>query len=111
MLTRLLYLSAIWFAMSLAATLLGGHRLRRLNPLLSLGWLALVVFAGDLWAVFTFGIPYELLFASAAALLFGLIWVYWLPNWNAFGQVTWAMTLLSTLVFIIYSFMITAFTP
>jgi cellulose synthase/poly-beta-1,6-N-acetylglucosamine synthase-like glycosyltransferase len=110
-LTRTLYLATIWFAISLAATLLGGHRLRRLNPFLSLGWLMLVILLGDVWVLFTFGIVYEVLLVSAGALLFGLILIFLLPDWNAFGQVTWAMTLLSTLVFILYSFMITAFTP
>jgi cellulose synthase/poly-beta-1,6-N-acetylglucosamine synthase-like glycosyltransferase len=111
MLTRTLYLAAIWFAISLSATLLGGHRLRRLKPVLSLGWLMVVILLGDVWAMFTFGILYEILLASAGALLFGLILIYRLPDWNAFGQATWTMTLLSTLVFIVYSFMITAFTP
>jgi len=111
MLTRALYLSAIWFAISLVATLFGGHRLRRLNPLLSLGWLMLVLLLGDAWALFTFGIPYELMWLSAGALLFGMIWIYLLPGWNAFGQAAWAMTVLSTLLFLIYSFMTTAFAP
>ena len=111
MLTRSLYLSAIWFAISLIATLIGGHRLRRLNPLLSVGWLMLVILIGDAWAMFTFGVPYELMLLSVAALLFGYLWIYLLPGWNAFGQATWAMTVLSTLIFLIYSFMTTAFTP
>jgi cellulose synthase/poly-beta-1,6-N-acetylglucosamine synthase-like glycosyltransferase len=111
MLTRSMYLAAGWFAISLFATLAGGHRLRKINPVLSLGWLTIVLFIGDLWALLTFGIPREILIMTGIALIFGTIWIYLLPSWNAFGQVTWAMTVLATLLFIIYSFMVTAFTP
>ena len=100
MLTRALYLSVGWFALSLLATLIGGHRARRGHPLLSSLWLLVVLLLGDLWAFLTFGIPREILLMSAAAFVFGLAWILLLPDWNAFGQVTWAMTLLSTLLFI-----------
>ena len=111
MLTRALFLSAGWFAISLLATLIGGYRARRANPFLSSVWLVVVLLLGDLWAFLTFGIPREILLVSAAALVFGFAWILLLPNWNAFGQVTWAMTLLSTLLFIVYSFMVSAFAP
>jgi cellulose synthase/poly-beta-1,6-N-acetylglucosamine synthase-like glycosyltransferase len=111
MLTRSLYLAAGWFAISLFATLIGGHRLRKAHPVLSLAWLAIVLFVGDVWALLTFGIPREILLVTGLAFIFGAAWVIILPNWNAFGQVTWAMTALATLLFIIYSFMVTAFTP
>src|SRR5574338_832351 len=111
MLTRSLYLATIWFALSLLATLSGGYRLRKRHPILSLGWLFIVLAVGDVWALLTFGVPREILLVSGAALVFGIAWMLFLPDWNAFGQVTWAMTLLSTLLFIAYSFMVTAFTP
>jgi hypothetical protein len=106
-----MYLAAGWFAISLIATLVGGHRLRKGHPILSWGWLAVVIFLGDVWALLTFGVPREILFVTVAALVFGAIWITLLPDWNAFGQVTWAMTLLSTLLFIVYSFMVSAFAP
>lgn len=111
MLTRSMYLAAGWFAISLLATLAGGHRLRKAHPIFSLGWLTAVLLLGDLWALLTFGVPSEILIMTGIALLFGALCVFLLPNWNAFGQVTWAMTVLATLLFIIYSFMVTAFTP
>jgi cellulose synthase/poly-beta-1,6-N-acetylglucosamine synthase-like glycosyltransferase len=111
MLTRFMYLAAGWFAISLLATLAGGHRLRKINPILSVGWLTVVLVLGDLWALLTFGIPREILIMTGIAFIFGVIWIYLLPNWNAFGQVTWGMTVLATLLFVIYSFMVTAFTP
>src|ERR1041384_1035935 len=111
MLTRFLYLAAGWFAISLFATLAGGYRLRRAHPILSLGWLFLVLLLGDLWAVLTFALPREIALMTGIAFLFGALWIFVLPNWNAFGQVTWGMTVLATLLFISYSFMVTAFTP
>ena len=111
MLTRAMYLAAGWFAISLFATLAGGHRLRKGHPILSLGWLALVLFLGDLWALLTFGIPREILIMTGAAFVFGVGWILLLRDWNAFGQVTWAKTPLSTFLFIFYSFMVSAFSP
>ena len=71
----------------------------------------MVLFLGDVWALLTFGVPREVLLVSGAAFAFGVGWILFLRDWNAFGQVTWAMTLFSTLLFITYSFMVTAFTP
>lgn len=111
MLTRSMYLAAGWFAISLLATLAGGHRFRKAHPVLGLGWLAVVLLLGDVWALLTFGIPREIMIITGVAFIFGAVWVILLPNWNAFGQVTWGMTVLATLLFITYSFMVTAFTP
>jgi cellulose synthase/poly-beta-1,6-N-acetylglucosamine synthase-like glycosyltransferase len=111
MLTRALYLAVAWFAISLLATLAGGHRLRKGHPLLSVGWLAIVLLLGDIWALMTFGFPRETMIVTGVAFLFGSVWIILLPRWNAFGQVTWSMTVLATLLFVIYSFMATAFTP
>ena len=111
MLTRSMYLAAGWFAISLFVTLAGGYRLRKGHPLLSLGLLAVVILLGDIWALLTFGVPREVWLVSGTAFAFGLGWIVFLRDWNAFGQVTWAMTLLSTLIFIAYSFMVSAFTP
>lgn len=111
MLTRSLYLAAGWFVISLVITLLGGYRMRRGNFMLSVLWLAFVILIGDVYAYLTFGLPDEILIVSGIALVFGLAWIIALPHWNAFGQVTWATTLFATLLFIIYTFMVTAFTP
>jgi cellulose synthase/poly-beta-1,6-N-acetylglucosamine synthase-like glycosyltransferase len=111
MLTRALYLSAGWFAISLIATLIFGTRQHSLNPLKSTGWLLLVILLGDAWAYLTFGVPIEILYLSILGFAIGLFWAISLPDWNAFGQTTWSMTLLTTLLFVIYTFRITAFTP
>jgi cellulose synthase/poly-beta-1,6-N-acetylglucosamine synthase-like glycosyltransferase len=111
MLLRFLYLSVIWFALSLIATLVMGARLRRSDPTLSLLWLAGVIFIGDLIAIFSFGRILEIYFLSIFAFGFGWLWIVRLRDWNAAGQVTWAMTVMTTAVFILYAFMLTAFSP
>src|SRR6266498_2224423 len=111
MLVRFLYLSALWFAMSVLATLIVGSRLRRSNPVLSLLWLAGVILAGNLIAIFTFGRILEIVLASFIAFVFGLLWVIRLRDWNAAGQITWSMTVMTTALFVAYTFMLTAFSP
>jgi hypothetical protein len=111
MLVRALYLSAIWFAISLLATLLMGSRLRRSDTGLSLLWLAMVIFGGNLIAIFTFGRLFEIFGLSFIAFVFGLFWMVRLDDWNAPGQVTWAMTLLTTGLFLLYTSLLTAFSP
>jgi cellulose synthase/poly-beta-1,6-N-acetylglucosamine synthase-like glycosyltransferase len=111
MLVRALYLSAIWFALSLFATLIMGARLRRSDTTLSLVWLAVVILLGNLIALFTFGKFLEIFGLSWIAFVFGFLWIIRLRDWNAPGQVTWTMTLMTTGLFIIYTFMLTAFSP
>lgn len=111
MLVRFLYLSALWFAISLLITLLAGSRLRRSDPLLSILWLAGVIFTGNFIAMFSFGRILEIFLWSFLAFGFGLYWIWRLRDWNAPGQVTWSMTVMTTVLFIVYAFMLTAFTP
>ena len=111
MLVRLLYLSALWFAISLVATLVIGSRLRRNDPALSILWLAGVILIGNSIAIVTFGRALEIFLFSVLAFLFGCMWIPLLRDWNAAGQVTWSMTVMTTVLFIVYTFMLTAFTP
>jgi cellulose synthase/poly-beta-1,6-N-acetylglucosamine synthase-like glycosyltransferase len=111
MLVRALYLSAVWFALSLFATLIMGARLRRSDSSLSLLWLTTMILAGNLIAIFTFGRFFEIFGLSFFAFLFGLFWMTRLHDWNAAGQATWTMTLITTGLFILYTFLLTAFSP
>jgi cellulose synthase/poly-beta-1,6-N-acetylglucosamine synthase-like glycosyltransferase len=110
-LTRAVYLSAGWLVISLIVTLIGGTRLKYQHFLLSLGWLCGVLIIGDTWAFLTFGVPSEIILLTGISFLLSIIWILLLPDWNAFGQITWSMTLMSTVTFIIYAFSITAFSP
>src|SRR5688500_14208000 len=111
MLVRILYLSALWFAISLFATLILGSRLRRSDYALSLLWLTGVILFGNFIAILTFGRLLEIFGFSLVAFVFGLFWIFQLRDWNAPGQITWAMTLITTGLFVIYTFLLTAFSP
>ena len=111
MLVHALYLCALWSAISLLATLVMGSRLRRSDVSLSLLWLTGVILGGNLVAIFTFGRLLEIFGLSLLAFGFGLYWIIRLRDWNAAGQVAWAMTLMTTGLFVIYTFMLTAFSP
>jgi cellulose synthase/poly-beta-1,6-N-acetylglucosamine synthase-like glycosyltransferase len=111
MLSRALYLSAGWFAISLLVTLVLGSRLRRGNATNSVAWLVAIVLVGDLGALIVFTNPLEIFVISWLALPLGLFWIMRLRDWNALGQITWTMSLLVTGLFIVYAFMLTAFSP
>ncbi|HEY5119332.1 MAG TPA: glycosyltransferase [Anaerolineales bacterium] len=104
MLNRALYLAAAWFAVSLVVMLLGGTRLRRTHPALSIIWLAVVLVLGDGWALLTFGIPWEVFVLTGLAAGLGLACILWLRDWNALGQIAWMTTLLVTPIFVAYAF-------
>jgi hypothetical protein len=109
MLTRALFLALGWFVLSFAGLLIWGARSRTRSIPLSLAWLAAVILIGDLWAILTFGIPREILVLSGWAGALGVIVILLLRDWNPFGRVLWAVSLLTTGVFIVYSFTVTAF--
>jgi cellulose synthase/poly-beta-1,6-N-acetylglucosamine synthase-like glycosyltransferase len=109
MLVRLLYLAAIWFAISLAVTLSAGTRLRRGSTVLSVGWLAVVLGLGAGLALLTFARPLEVLAFTGLAAALGVCCVWWLHDWNAFGQVTWSTMILASLVFQVYVFSLIVF--
>src|SRR5512133_1714385 len=111
MLVRFLYLAAVWFAISLLGTLLVGSRLRRSEPILSLLWLVVVILIGNIIAVLTFGKVLEIFLSSLLAFVFALLWIIRLRDWNAAGQVNWYMTVMTTALFVLYTFMLTAFSP
>ena len=111
MLIHFLYLSTIWFAISLLTTLAIGSRLRQNDIRQSLIWLISVIVIGDVIGLVFFTTFLETFFFSALAFLFGLAWIFRLRKWNAAGQITWTMTLITTGLFMVYSFLLTAFSP
>jgi hypothetical protein len=111
MLTRALFMAAGWFVLAFIGLLIFGLREKRRSWLLSFGWLFFVVLASGIWAFLTFGVPREIILLSAIALVTGFLFIVWLRDWNAFGQVLWTATVLITIIFLSYSFTITAFTP
>jgi cellulose synthase/poly-beta-1,6-N-acetylglucosamine synthase-like glycosyltransferase len=106
MITRALYLAGAWFTVSLVVMLLGGTRLRRTHVVLSLFWLAVVLGAGDAWALLTFGRLPEVLALTALTAVLGLVCIWRLGEWNAFGQMAWLSTLVITPLFLAYAYTI-----
>lgn len=111
MLTRSLALAVIWLFLSAIVTYLRGTRVRRKSVLHKVLWLLTVILCGDVWALLAFGHPAEVASLSVLAILSGFFWMVILPHWNGLGQVTWTMSVLSSLLYLSYSFAVTAFTP
>ncbi|MBM4429357.1 MAG: glycosyltransferase, partial [Chloroflexi bacterium] len=111
MLARSLALAVIWTLLSSIVTLLRGTRLSRGSAARSVLWLLVVILCGDLWALTTFGRPLEVAALSLLAFGHGIWWIRRLPHWNALGQATWGFSVLVALLYLSYSFAVTAFTP
>jgi cellulose synthase/poly-beta-1,6-N-acetylglucosamine synthase-like glycosyltransferase len=111
MLTRALLLSAIWLLLTSVTTFLRGAKQRTESRLRSLIWLLTILLAGDLWAVLTFGVPHEIAILTGFTVFFGWWWITKLPNWNALGQAMWITAVLTTVLYWVYTFGVTAFTP
>jgi glycosyl transferase family 2 len=111
MLTQALFLSAGWLTLSFIATLLRGTKVKKGNWFYSILWLAVILLCGDVWALLTFGVFAEVAGLTILAFSFGLWWIWKLPNWNALGQTLWTTTLLTSALYVAYSFAVTAFTP
>ncbi len=111
MLTRALFLSTGWLVLSFIATLLRGTKVRHGNKLRSLLWQITLLLCGDLWAVLTFGIPIEIAGLTIIAFVLGVIFIWLLPYWNSLGQTLFLMSILTSILYVAYSFGVTAFTP
>jgi hypothetical protein len=93
--------------------LLGGSHLRRTHALISFVWLIIVLGKGDLVVLIAFGNHPEVFVLTGLAGTFGLIRIWRMRDWNAFGQIAWMMTLIITPLFhaYAYSIIITAQLP
>ena len=106
MITRALYLAGAWFTIGLVVMLLAGARLRKTSLALSLTWLVILLGMGDFWALITFGRPLEVFILTGVVACLGLICIWKLRDWNAFGQVAWLATLVFTPIFLAYAYSI-----
>lgn len=102
MLTSALYLSAIWFILSFIPLIFFGEYVKTSNLLITIIWFILVVTLGSLF------IPGLIVF-KIVVFLIGIIWFTFLPNWNFLAKVTWITMFFVSLIYLIYSFGITAF--
>ncbi len=111
MLTRALFLAACWLILSFATTLLRGTNVRHGSPKSSVLWLVTVLLCGDLIALLTFGVHVEIAGLTVIAFLAG-IWCIWqMPDWNSLGQTLWIMSVVTSVLYVVYSLSVAAFTP
>src|SRR5579859_2223863 len=111
MLARLLFLSAGWLILSFVVAVVRGTKVRRSSQLRSLLWLATILLCGDLWSLLTFGVLAEIASLTVIAFAVGWWWMRRLRNWNGLGQTLWTTSVFATVLYIAYSFGVTAFTP
>lgn len=112
MITRALYLLLGWLLLSLLLTLTRGTRVKTGSTRQSLAWLATILLSGVGWALLTFGVPHEVAILTGVTFLGGWWWIIRrLPDWNALGQATWLLSVLTILLYLLYSFAVTVFAP
>ncbi len=110
MLTHLFYLVGIWLILSLVLLLLLGTRVHHSDFITSMLYLALVVALGDYVALFY--IPVQTVFyASGVVLAIGLPFMIMYGDWNAMGQTFFLFSLAASITYLIYAFLVTAFSP
>jgi cellulose synthase/poly-beta-1,6-N-acetylglucosamine synthase-like glycosyltransferase len=111
MLNHILYFSAIWLILAFALALLFGTRWRWGNFFVSAIYLFAILGIGDVIALIFFPIPVEIMGATAIVIWLGVPLILLLHNWNAPGQSLFIFSLFATLAYLLYAFLITAFSP
>lgn len=111
MITHLFYLVGVWLAISLVLVLLFGARVRHSDIFTSLLYLAVVVGLGDLVCLWL-GIPIQTIYdASIAAVAIGIPFIVIFRDWNALGQTFFLFSIAASLTYLLYAFLVTAFSP
>src|SRR5579859_5170472 len=112
MLADLFYLALCWLLPAFALLILIGPRWRGDNYIVSLLYLAVTAGLGDVVALAWFKLPPVLVVAATLALLaLGLWLIYALRDWNAAGQAFFIYSLVTTALYLVYAFFVTAFSP
>jgi cellulose synthase/poly-beta-1,6-N-acetylglucosamine synthase-like glycosyltransferase len=112
MLADLFYLSAIWLVLAFGMLLLLGTRLRHGDFFSSLVYISIVLAVGDLIALLWLREAFELVaILSVILLLAGMILLLRLKDWNAAGQAFFLFSLTTTVLYLLYAFAVTAFSP
>src|SRR5688572_26509517 len=112
MLADLFYLSAIWLVLAFGMLLLFGTRLRHGDFFSSLLYVSIVVVVGDAIALLWLREAFELVaILSIVLLLAGMLLIRTLKDWNASGQAFFLFSLTTTVLYLMYAFAVTAFSP
>ena len=111
MLTHLFYIVGAWLALGLIMALLFGNHLRHTDFFTSMLYLAFLVVVGDA-IVWWFGVPISsIYFASVLIIALGIPFVLFFRDWNAIGQAFFLFSISASVVYLIYAFLVTAFSP
>lgn len=102
MITHALYLSAYWFLVSFVLLMVLGRKRRIKNIFISIPYFVAIVLS----AFFFF--PVMQMF-TITFLAFGIFLILNLPDWNFVAKAAWPCTILISLVYLTYSFSISAF--
>ncbi len=111
MLVRTFYLSGIWLILAFLGAMLLGTSVRRGGFFRSVLYLLLILGLGDLIALWTIGQRQEITLTSIIVLGVGIVLILRLRDWNAPGQAFFLFTLITSVLYLIYAFAITAFSP
>ncbi len=112
MLADLFYLSAIWLVLGFVLLLLFGTRLRHSDFFSSLLYLVILVAAGDLLALVLLGeAPALVAVFSLVIIAGGILLFLTLRDWNAAGQAFFLFSITATVMYLLYAFAVTAFSP
>lgn len=102
MITQALYLASFWFIISFIPLMLFGRNSKTTNYFVAVLWYLTIIFLGNYF------FP-DMLFLDITGLLFGIILFIFIPEWNFLAKVAWVTSMLVSVIYLIYSFGITAF--
>lgn len=102
MVTQALYLSTYWFLVSFVPLMLFGRKSRVTNFFVAILWFLAIIFSAYLF------FPWMQNFTVAVS-VFGIFLIFALPDWNFLAKAAWPLTIVISLVYLAYSFGISAF--
>ncbi len=88
-----------------------GTRIRRGGFIRSAVYLLVIIALGDAIALYTIGVRQEVMLESIVVLWIGVLVILLLRDWNPPGQVFFLFTLIASILYLVYAFAITAFSP
>ena len=111
MLTQSVYLVGVWLALSLIMAPLFGKRVHHSDFITSMIYLILIVVIGD-YILLWLGIPVRTIyFASIIVIAVGVPFNITFRDWNAMGQTFFLFSIAASLTYLLYAFLVTAFSP
>ena len=112
MLADLFYLSAAWLVPAFVLTLLVGTRWRHSGLLLTIPYMAFIAGLGGVLAIAFVREPLVIVvLAGGAVWIAGVLFSLLLPDWNPAGQTLFFFSCVTTAIYLVYAFALTALSP